>query len=193
MIGSVLFDGWADVGRVVALGAAAYAVMVVVLRVSGKRTLAKLNAFDLVVTVALGSVLATIALSNDVSLADGVAAVAVLVAAQWAVSWASVHTSLAWWLVRAEATVVFDDGRFDDVVLARLRLTRGEVCQAIRSSGCGDLELVAAVVMETDGSLSVVTADRCRTASAMPALTAASPLAVGGPAPEKRRSRGSRQ
>ena len=134
-----------DVGRVVGLGAAAYVVMVIVLRVSGKRTLAKLNAFDLVVTVALGSVLATIALSSDVSLVDGVAAIVVLVAAQWAVSWASVHTSLAQRMVRAEATVVFPHGRFDDAALSKVRLTRGEVCQAIRSSGCGDLEPVAAV------------------------------------------------
>jgi uncharacterized membrane protein YcaP (DUF421 family) len=135
--------------------------------------LATLNAFDLVVTVALGSVLATIALSSDVSLIEGVAAIAVLVAAQWAVSWASVHTSLARRLVRAEATVVFGNGRFDDTMLAKVRLTRSEVCQAIRSSGCGDLEMVAAVVLETDGSLSVVTADRCSTASAMPPTTSA--------------------
>jgi len=152
--------------------------------------LAKLNAFDLVVTVALGSVLATIALSREVSLADGVAAITVLVAAQWVVSWASVHTSVAQRMVRAEATVVFHDGRFDDVVLSRVRLTRGEVCQAIRSSGCGDLELVAAVVLETDGSLSVVAADRCHTASAMPATTAAPILAVGGAVAEEHRSRG---
>ncbi|MBA3983378.1 MAG: DUF421 domain-containing protein [Acidimicrobiia bacterium] len=189
----MLFDGWADLGRVVALGAAAYTVMVIVLRVSGKRTLAKLNAFDLVVSVALGSVLATIALSRDVSLADGVAAITVLVAAQWVVSWASVHTSVAQRLVRAEATVVFDSGRFDDVVLSRVRLTRGEVCQAIRSSGCGDFELVAAVVLETDGSLSVVSADRCHNASAMPATIAASHLAVGAAAAEEHRSTGTRQ
>jgi len=193
VIGSMLFDGWADLGRVVALGAAAYTVMVIVLRVSGKRTLAKLNAFDLVVSVALGSVLATIALSRDVSLADGVAAITVLVAAQWVVSWASVHTSVAQRLVRAEATVVFDSGRFDDVVLSRVRLTRGEVCQAIRSSGCGDFELVAAVVLETDGSLSVVSADRCHNASAMPATIAASHLAVGAAAAEEHRSTGTRQ
>ncbi|HUP73530.1 MAG TPA: YetF domain-containing protein [Acidimicrobiales bacterium] len=177
----MFFDRWSDVVRVVVLGAAAYAVMVVVLRVSGKRTLAKLNAFDLVVTVALGSVLATIALSSDVSLTEGVVAIAVLVVAQWAVSWASVRTSLARRLVRAEATVVFDHGRFDDKVLSRARLTSGEVCQAIRSSGCGDLEMVAAVVLETDGSLSVVTVDRCRTASAMPATTSASLLVGGAP------------
>ncbi|CAN5423076.1 hypothetical protein BH18ACT3_BH18ACT3_25040 [soil metagenome] len=155
-------------------------------------TLAKLNAFDLVVSVALGSVLATIALSRDVSLADGVAAITV-VAAQWVVSWASVHTSVAERLVRAEATVVFDSGRFDDVLLSRVRLTRGEVCQAIRSSGCGDFELVAAVVLETDGSLSVVSADRCHNASAMPATIAASHLAVGAAAAEEHRSTGTRQ
>lgn len=106
----MFFDRWSDVARVVVLGVLAYTAMVVVLRVSGKRTLAKLNAFDLVVTVALGSVLATIALSSEVSLLEGFAAIAVLVVAQWVVSWVSVHKPPARRLVRAEATVVFDHG-----------------------------------------------------------------------------------
>jgi uncharacterized membrane protein YcaP (DUF421 family) len=161
------FDGWSNLARVVILGAFAYALMLIVLRVAGKRTLAKLNAFDLVVTVALGSVLATIALSRDVSLVEGAAAIVLLVAAQWAVSWASVRTSLVRKLARAEPTVVFDGG-FDDDALERVRLTRGEVLQAIRASGYGDLELIAAVVLETDGTLSVITAEHCRTATAMP-------------------------
>jgi uncharacterized membrane protein YcaP (DUF421 family) len=179
------FDRWSELGQVLTLGAAAYVVMVTVLRAFGKRTLTKLNAFDLVVTVALGSVLATIALSSGVSLADGVAAILVVVAAPWVVAWASVHTSLAPRLVRAEATVVFALGRFDDTALARARLTHDEVFQAIRSSGCGDLEAVAAVVLETDGSLSVVTTDRCHTASALPVRTAA-PLAAGDVDPHGR-------
>lgn len=168
MTESMFVGGWPAIGRVVALGAAAYVVMVVVLRASGKRTLAKLNAFDLVVTVALGSVLATIALSKDVALTDGVAAIGVLVAAQWAVSWMSVRIPRFRRLVRAEPTVVFRHGRFDDRALGQARLTRSEAHQAIRSSGCGDLEQVAAVVLETDGSLSVVTTDRCHTATALP-------------------------
>jgi uncharacterized membrane protein YcaP (DUF421 family) len=45
------FDTWSDVWRTVAIGTAAYVTLVAVLRTSGKRTLAKLNAFDLVVTV----------------------------------------------------------------------------------------------------------------------------------------------
>ncbi len=186
----MLFDRWSDAVRVLVMGAAAYAVMVVALRLSGKRTLAKLNAFDLVVTVALGSVLATIALSSDVSLVDGIAGVAVLITAQWAVSWCSVHVPLARRLVRSDAAVVFDHGRFDDAVLAKARLTHDEICQAIRSSGCGDLESVAAVVLETDGSLSVITLDHCHTATAMPVTTSASLLNAGGFAIDEHRPGG---
>ncbi len=120
------------------MGAAAYAIMVVVLRVSGKRTLASLNAFDLVVTVALGSVLATIALSSEVSLVEGLTAILVLVAAQSAVSWLSVHAAPVRRFVRSEASVVFAGGKFDTASMSRARLTKGEICQAIRSSGHGD-------------------------------------------------------
>jgi uncharacterized membrane protein YcaP (DUF421 family) len=70
------FDSWSDILRVVLAGSAAYAWLVALLRVSGKRTLAKLNAFDLVVTVAFGSTLATILLSSDVSWSEGAAALA---------------------------------------------------------------------------------------------------------------------
>lgn len=175
---TMLFDGWGDVWRVVAVGAAAYVVMVVELRVAGKRTLAKMNAFDLVVTVALGSVLATIALSRTVSLTEGVAAITLLVVAQWTVAWLSVHAARARRIVRADPSVVFVDGRFRDAVLVDVRLSRGEVEQAIRSSGCGDLEKVAAVVLESDGSLSVISSDQCDTGTALPATT---PIRPGVP------------
>jgi uncharacterized membrane protein YcaP (DUF421 family) len=50
-----LFDDWTGVARVLVFAPLAYAALVAVLRISGKRTLAKMSAFDLVVTVALGS------------------------------------------------------------------------------------------------------------------------------------------
>ncbi len=166
------FDRWSDVARVLTLGATAYAAMVVTLRASGKRTLSKLNAFDLVVTVALGSVLATMALSSEVSFVDGFAAIVVLIAAQWLVAWISVHVPPARRMVRSQATTVFIRGSFDDAALENVRLTRDEIYQAIRSSGQGDLEGVAAVVLENDGSLSVVSVENCRTASALPSWSA---------------------
>ncbi len=151
------FDSWGDVGRVAAVGTAAYVTLVVVLRVTGKRTLAKLNAFDLVVTVALGSTLATILLSRDVSWAEGTAALLLLALLQLVVSWTTARVGAGRSVVTAAGTFLVRDGVIDEGALRRQRVTVGELRQAVRSSGVGGLDQVAAVVLESDGTLSVIT------------------------------------
>ncbi len=54
----MFFSGFDGIWRTVIVGLCAYACLIIVLRVTGKRALSKMNAFDLVVTVALGSTLA---------------------------------------------------------------------------------------------------------------------------------------
>lgn len=150
------FDSWADLGRVLAVGAAAYVTVVLVLRLSGKRTLAKLNAFDLVVTVALGSTLATILLNRDVSWAEGALALALLVALQFLVAWTTTRLPHGRTVVTAPPTLLLRDGHPLLDPLRTQRVTLDEVHQAVRSAGFGDLSTVAAVVLESDGSMSVV-------------------------------------
>ena len=147
------FNGWEPLARVAAVGASAYVLLLVMLRVAGKRTLSKLNAFDLVVTVALGSTLATILLSKDVSLAEGVAALAVLVALQYAVTWTAVRWARFNRLVKSEPTVVLRDGRPIDAAMRRERVSTDELVSAIRNSGGWTLEDARFVVLEPDGSL----------------------------------------
>jgi uncharacterized membrane protein YcaP (DUF421 family) len=150
------WDSWSDVVRVVAVGAAAYLSVVVVLRISGKRTLAKLNAFDLVVTVALGSTLATILLNSDVSWSEGVAALLLLAGLQALVAWVTVHRSGARAVITSRPTLVWHDGRPIESALTGQRVALDEVRQAVRATGTGDLGDVAAVVLESDGTLSVI-------------------------------------
>ena len=152
----MLFDSFLGLARVVLISVAAYAALVVVLRLAGKRSLGKMNAFDLVVTVALGSTLATVLLSKDVALAEGVLAFAMLAGLQWAVTKASVHWQTARRLVRSDARLLFDDGRYVEQALRDERVTHDEIDQAIRSAGVGRKEEVAAVVLETDGGFSVI-------------------------------------
>jgi len=163
----MFFDTWSQIGRVVVAGASAYVALVTIVRLSGKRTLAKLNAFDLVVTIALGSTLATIALSSDVAILEGVAAFASFVALQFVVAWLSTRWSAVRRAVRSEPVVLLRDGEFDERAMATERVTRDEVRQSVRSSGVGGLELVAAVVLETDGTLSVVTSQQAGSRSAL--------------------------
>lgn len=152
----MFFDDIGDVGRVVVLGGLAYVVLVAVLRVSGKRTLAKLNAFDLVVTVAFGSVLATSFLSPTVSLAESAAAFAILAVAQFAVAKTSVLRPAFGRTVRARPTALVLDGRMRQDALRSERVTRADVLAAIRDAGIARTEDVDAVVLETDGSITVV-------------------------------------
>ena len=161
------FDSWGDIGRIVAVGAAAYVTLVVLLRLSGKRTLAKLNAFDLVVTVAFGSTLATILLSTDVSWSEGVVALALLAALQFVVSSVSARLPGGRSAVTAQPTVLLRDGVPLEDAMREQRITHSEVRQAIRSSGVGGLDLVAAVVLESDGKLSVITSSQLGDGSAL--------------------------
>lgn len=86
MLEGVFFDSWTTLLRTLVVGVLAYVTMVAFLRISGKRTLSKMNAFDLIVTVALGSTLATVLLSKDVALAEGALAFALLIGLQFVVT-----------------------------------------------------------------------------------------------------------
>lgn len=155
----MFFDDWQGLARAAVVGAAAYAGLIVLLRASGKRTLAKMNAFDLVVTVALGSTLATVLLSKDVALAEGLTGLAVLVALQFVVTWLSVRSAAVRRLVRSEPRLLFYRGRFLAAALRAERVTEGEVYHAVRAAGRAGPEQVEAVVLESDGSFSVVAGD----------------------------------
>jgi uncharacterized membrane protein YcaP (DUF421 family) len=102
----MFFDNWYGLLRVVVVGVSTYVCLVVLLRSTGKRTLSKLNAFDFVVTVALGSTLATVLLSSMVSLAEGVTALALLTGLQYVVTCASVRWRPLRRAVRSEPTML---------------------------------------------------------------------------------------
>jgi len=152
----MFFDSWTGLGRVLAVGTLAYISLVLILRISGKRTLTKLNAFDLVVTVALGSTLATVLLSKSVALAEGILAMALLVFLQFVITWLSVRSPWFQELVKSEPTLLMRKGQFLDGALRAQRITREEVFAALRSNGVADAADVAAVVLETDGSIAVI-------------------------------------
>lgn len=165
----MFFDGWASPARVVIVGALAYVGLVVLLRVSGKRTLSKMNAFDLVVTVALGSTLATILLSSDVALAEGLVAFALLIGMQLTITWLSVRFRTVRRLVKAEPTLLLHRSELLREAMRRERVTEAEVLAAVRAQGISSLEQVEAVVLETDGSFTTVRRadDRAAPASAL--------------------------
>lgn len=160
----MFFDTGFGLLRVIVITLCAYAILIAVLRAAGKRALAKLNGFDLVVTVALGSTLATVLLSKDVALAEGALAFAMLAGLQYAVARASIRWRWFRDAVRAEPRLLVEDGVARREAMAAERVTRGEIDAALRQKGIGRIADAAAVVLETDGSLSVIPARAGRAA-----------------------------
>lgn len=152
----MFFDSFSDLLRVLVVGPLAYIWLVVLLRVSGKRTLAQLNAFDFIVTVALGSTLSTILLSSSVSWSEGATALGLLAGMQFVVAMISVRVPWFRNAVTSSPSVLLRDGQPDPAALARERISGASLRQAVRQSGIGGLEQVALVVLETNGAISVI-------------------------------------
>ena len=152
----MFFNDWTGLWRTFIIGILAYIILVSLLRISGKRTLTKMNAFDLVVTIAIGSTLATIILSKTVALLEGVIALALLVFLQYIITWTSVHFKLISNIVKSEPVLVYHNGEFLKEALISERIMKEEVLQSVRNQGIAYLEDVQSVVLETDGSLSII-------------------------------------
>lgn len=147
---------WPVLAQTLLVALIAYAGVVVLLRVSGKRTLSKWNSFDFIVTIALGSILATVILSKDVTAAEGVVAFVALVGFQYAVTWLAVRWRPMQRVFKATPVFLVYRGRFVEEAMRRERVPESEVRAALRENGIAAVERAGAVILETDGSLSVI-------------------------------------
>lgn len=124
-LNGLFFDGCDGVMRTIVIGLAAYIFLIAPLRVSGKRTLSKMNAFDWVVTVSLGSTLASILISKGVALAEGVAGLMILVGLQFAVTWSSVRLGWVRKILTGEPKLLLDQGRMLHDAMRHTRISEG--------------------------------------------------------------------
>lgn len=152
----MFFNGWEVIGRTLLVGVLAYIGLILFLRVSGKRTLSKMNAFDLIVTVALGSTLATILLSEKIALAEGLTAFFILIAMQYLIAWLSVRSQFVSKMIKSSPELLFYEGEYLRDVMKTQRILEVEILQAARSNNVESMDQVKAVVMETDGSISII-------------------------------------
>jgi uncharacterized membrane protein YcaP (DUF421 family) len=152
----MFFDGWEDLLRIAVVGVPVYAVLLLMLRITGKRALAKMNAFDLVVTVALGSTLASTLLTEDVTLAEGLLAFALLLGLQFIVTWATLRSPTIRKLVNEQPRLLLYRGEMLKGAMATERISPDELMAAVRAGGHSSFADVDAVVLENDGTFTVI-------------------------------------
>jgi uncharacterized membrane protein YcaP (DUF421 family) len=151
-----LLSDWPELLRMLVVGTLAYAALLILLRSFGKRALAKMSAYDFVTTVALGSALASAVLSKDATIDKVVIAFALLLSLQRLAAWLSIRWERMRVLINNEPTLLVRDGALLPRAMNRERVSHSDIEAAVRSSGQCDLAQVSAVILETDGSMSVV-------------------------------------
>lgn len=153
---NIFFNGWPSILRTVVLTILTYITMIFFLRVSGKRTLAKMNAFDFIITIALGSAFATVALNKNVTLADGSTAFFLFITLQATLTWLSVRSKRVKNIITSSPTMLLYKGNILWEVLKRERITLEEIHMAARKKGIIDLHQIGLIVLETTGDITII-------------------------------------
>jgi uncharacterized membrane protein YcaP (DUF421 family) len=151
----LFFKDWDSIGRVAIGAVLSFITLFVFVRISGKRTLANLNAFDFVVTVALGSTLSFTILA-EVSLAEGATALIMIIIMQYALAWTAKISERFGKVINSHPTLLFYDGKFIQTGLTREVVTEEEVYSQARKYGIESMDSVRAVVMELNGEITVI-------------------------------------
>ncbi|MGF1523269.1 MAG: DUF421 domain-containing protein [Leptolyngbyaceae cyanobacterium] len=151
-----MFNDFASLSHTLIVVSPAYLIVIVLLRLSGKRTLSKWNAYDFVVTVAYGSILATLILSQETSLLQGLLGLGILLLLQFVLDQLTNRFNLVQRWINAQPTLLLLKGEFKSEALSKERVTEAEIRAAVRAKGIISLKLIEAVVLETDGSFSVI-------------------------------------
>ena len=150
-----LFHGWAEDAVAAAKAAGMYAVALVGLRLSPRRTLSQWTAIDVAAAVALGAIIGRTAIAGDQSLAVGAAALVAILAAHYLLALCRFHPRVAG-LVEHRVKILIDHGRLRPRQLRRCGLIEGEVLAHLRRNGANSLSNVRYVLYESSGKLTIV-------------------------------------
>jgi len=146
---------WQELGFTAARGVLVYVVMLVVIRLLGKRTVGNFTAFDLLVALMLGEVVDEI-IYGDVGIAQGMVAIVVIALCKYATGWLSYWDHGLNRILEGKPTEVVRDGEFVRKGLREEMLNEQEVFAALRLNDVSDMREVKCAVMEVDGQVSVI-------------------------------------
>ncbi len=156
----LLTDGWAPIARTLIVTTATYVALVVMVRISGQRTLARMTTFDFILAVTLGSAFGRVVTATEVGVVDAIVALGVLIAIQWLLVLLRARVRSVGRLLNPRPSLVYHDGHLQHAALRRHRLTEDDVLVNLREQGLGSLGEAHTIVLEPDGAFSIITADK---------------------------------
>ncbi|AXR06184.1 DUF421 domain-containing protein [Salinimonas sediminis] len=152
----IFFQNWHELFRVLVTALATYTICVTFISLFGKRSTAKMNNFDWIVTVAMGSILGSSVLLKKVVVIEVALGLLTLLILQYGFTKLSVHSSLFRRTMKKSPTLLYYAGDFLSVNMQKERITKEEILSNMRIQGFASQQQVMAVIVEPSGELSVI-------------------------------------
>ncbi|TLP75359.1 DUF421 domain-containing protein [Nesterenkonia sphaerica] len=170
---SQYWDGWEPIVHTLVTLVAGYLTLLVLLRISGARTMASMTPLDLIIAVTIGSAFGRTVTAVEVPLAQTIFALVLLVLLQWVLAWVRGRSPRIRRLVDSPPVLVYYQGSFQRRAMRKHQLVEDDVHTAVRTSSKGALHEVSAVVLEQNGTLEVIGHDALGDASSVLPYTGA--------------------
>lgn len=151
-----LWNGWEAIIRILVVGTLCYIALVVILKLSRKRTLASLTAFDFVVTVAIGAVFGRLLTAKDVSISEAVTAFILLAFLQLLFSWLQMRFKTFRKMFTSRPILLYYRGEFQEKAMKKERVEKSELIGEARKKGYGNFEEIELIILENDASFSII-------------------------------------
>lgn len=136
---------------------AVYLVVLLMVRITGKRTVGQFTPFDLIVVVLLGESVGESMVGGDHSLVGGLILAATLLGLNWLVGFISAHSPKFDEMIEGRPVLIARDGELFHDVLLKQSLNVRDFEDAMRQANCNDLSKVELAMLETSGHITVVT------------------------------------
>ncbi|MBQ6707420.1 MAG: DUF421 domain-containing protein [Clostridia bacterium] len=140
-----------------------YIFVVTAVRIMGKRQIGELQPTELVITILLSEVASIPMEDPEIPIINSLIAIFLLVAFEIIVSVISMKSNRLRGIIQGNAVVVIRNGKIDQKELKRLRFTVDDILESLRQKDVFDINEVQYAVAETNGSLSVLLKDECKT------------------------------
>lgn len=147
---------WSDVGDAALSAILFYVLIVALVRLLGNRSTAQLNNFDWIINVTVGSLAASGILLDSVPALRAAAAILTIMVLQFLSTYLVMRFDWMARIIKTSPTLLTHNGEFLQDSMRKTRVSEEEICSVLRQHGIARREDMSWVVLETDGTLTVI-------------------------------------
>jgi len=152
----IFFSSWDNLIAIFATAILSYVGLIIMLKLSGNRTLSQMNSFDFIITIAMGSTFSSGILDQNVALMDTLLALFLLIMMQYLITKLTVKFQAIDKLIKSNPVILFYQNELLKSTMEKERISEDEILSSMRENGISTFSQVEAIVLETNGKISTI-------------------------------------